>query len=219
MTIVRDQIHCLVPKNDAVMIVIEDDCDATTIQSRRGLRTLITSNVIQIKIHLPAVRRHMSVNHFLSIVLQCHVVRCHCLDICRTHHRELRCKPGRTDMSKTSRIDHQLVLLGLAIGLIFPVHRVQVSSTCLLLSLSLISVTLDFDFRSSACTNNQMLCVSTVRSFDTHPRSASALLSFHRNLCLSGFLFLSFHPSCPSRIFLCLSFFGSSIGYSSCVSL
>ena len=27
-------------------------------------------------------------------------------------------------MSKTSRIDHQLVLLSLAIGLIFPVHRV-----------------------------------------------------------------------------------------------
>ena len=85
-------------------------------------------------------------------------------------------------MSKTSRTDHQLVLLSLVARLIFPIHRVptflavfqreypeslicasnrvhlrklgcgvdvfgvQVSSTCLLLSLSLLSVTLDFDF-------------------------------------------------------------------------
>ena len=50
--------------------------------------------------------------------------RCHCLNVCRTHHWELRCEPGWTDMSKTSGIDHQLVLLSLAIGLIFPIHRV-----------------------------------------------------------------------------------------------
>ena len=42
------------------------------------------------------------------------------------------------------------------------------------------------------------------RSFDTHPRIASAPLSVLRNLCLSGFLFLSCHPSCPCGIFLCL---------------
>ena len=29
MTIVRYQIHCLVSKNDAIIIVIEDDCHAT----------------------------------------------------------------------------------------------------------------------------------------------------------------------------------------------
>ena len=58
---------------------------------------------------------------------------------------------------------------------------------------------------AAACTNNQQLHVRAIRSFDTHLRSASALLSFHRNLHLSGFLFLSCHPSCPCRIFLCLS--------------
>ena len=34
MTIVRYQIHCPVSKNDAVIIVIGDDCDATTFQCR-----------------------------------------------------------------------------------------------------------------------------------------------------------------------------------------
>ena len=44
-----------------------------------------------------AVRHHTSVNHFLSAVLQCHVVRCHSFDVCRTHHWKLRCKPWWTD--------------------------------------------------------------------------------------------------------------------------
>ena len=34
MTIVRYQIHCLVSQNDAVIIVIEDDCHATMFQCR-----------------------------------------------------------------------------------------------------------------------------------------------------------------------------------------
>ena len=34
MTIVRYQIHCLVSKNDAIIIVIEDDCHATMFQCR-----------------------------------------------------------------------------------------------------------------------------------------------------------------------------------------
>ena len=73
-----------------------------------------------------AVRRHVSANHFFvhSVALQCHVVRCHSLNVCRTHHWKLRCKPGWADMSITSRIDHQLVLFSLSIGLIFPIHRV-----------------------------------------------------------------------------------------------
>ena len=33
-----------------------------------------------------AVRHHMTVNDFLFVVLQCHVVRCHSFDVCRTHH-------------------------------------------------------------------------------------------------------------------------------------
>ena len=44
-----------------------------------------------------AVRHHMSVNHFLSVALQCHVVRFHSFDVCRTHNWKLRCNPGWTD--------------------------------------------------------------------------------------------------------------------------
>ena len=53
---------------------------------------------------------------------------------------------------------------------------------------------------AAACTNNQQLCVHTFHSFDTHLRIAGVLLSFLRNLCLSGFLFLSCHPSCFCHI-------------------
>ena len=138
------------------------------------------------------------------------------------------------------------MLLSLAIGLIFPDHRVltfllsssEISrvphrriqsclletnqmavQTCLvstffnllLLSLSLISVTLDFDLPVSlplpevwaaACTNSHQHCVRTFRRFDTHPRSGSVLSSSHRNFCLSGFLVLSCHPSCRCQISL-----------------
>ena len=78
----------------------------------------------------------------------------------------------------------------------------------LLLSLALISVTLDFDFLSpcfclevwaAACTKKKQLCVRTFLSFDTRPRIASALLSFPRDLCLSGFLFLP--PFLPMQDF------------------
>ena len=60
---------------------------------------------------------------------------------------------------------------------------------------------------SAACTFNQQLCVHTFHSFDILHRIVSVLLSFPRTLCLSGFLFLSCHPSCPCRISLCLSLF------------
>ena len=95
MTIVRDHIRCLVPKNDAVTIVIEDDCDATTFQCRSAQERFV--HVHHVKCDLDqnssaAVRHHTSVNHFLSVVLQCHVVRCHSFNVCRTHHWKLRCK-------------------------------------------------------------------------------------------------------------------------------
>ena len=118
MTIVRDEIHCLVPENDAVVIVIEQDCDATTFPHARHVKCDQDQN------SSTAVRHHTSINHFLSTVLQCHVVRCHSFNVCGTHHWKLRCKPGWTDMSKTSRMDHQLVLLSLVPRLIFPNHRV-----------------------------------------------------------------------------------------------
>ena len=90
---------------------------------RRGLRTFITSHVVWTKDSFPTVCHHVPVHHSLSVVLQCHVVRCHSFDVCRTHHWKLRCKPGWADMSKTSRIDHQLVLLSFLLRLIFPIHR------------------------------------------------------------------------------------------------
>ena len=81
MTIVRYQIHCLVSKNDAVIIVI--DC---------------------VHVH------HVSVNHFfiLSAVLQCHVVRSHSFNVEVTVGN---CGAKWADMSKTSRIDHVLLSL------------------------------------------------------------------------------------------------------------
>ena len=75
MTIVRYQIHCLVSKNDAVIIMIEDDCDATTFQCRSAQERF--AFVHHVKCDLDensstAVCHRMSVNHFLSVVLQCH---------------------------------------------------------------------------------------------------------------------------------------------------
>ena len=77
------------------------------------------------------VRHHVPVHHFLSVVLQCHVVRCHSFDVCRTHHWKLRCKPWWADMSKTSRIDHQLVLLSLDWKTDLPISPCTDVSCCL----------------------------------------------------------------------------------------
>ena len=57
--------------------------------------------------------RHVSVHHFLTIMLQCHVVCSHCFDIRSTHHWELWCEPQWANMPKASRIDHQLVGISL----------------------------------------------------------------------------------------------------------
>ena len=56
---------------------------------RRGLRTFITSNVIWIKIRFPLFVTTCPYPTFLCVVLQCHVVRCHSVDVCRTHHLEI----------------------------------------------------------------------------------------------------------------------------------
>ena len=144
-------------------------------------------------------------------------------------------------MSKTSRIDHQLVLLSFPFGsrmvtrLIFPIHRVptflavfqreyprvphlRLQFGCCVnvfgvtftdfVSLEIstfLSPFLCLEFLAATCTNNEQL---TFRNFETHPRIVSVLLSFRRNLCLSGFLFLSCNPSCPCPIFLCRSLSG-----------
>ena len=89
MTIVRYQIHCLVSKNDAVIIVIEDDCDATLFQRRCAQERSAHSHRVKCGLDqnsFSTVRHHVSENYFLSIMLQCHVVCCHCLNMCRTHH-------------------------------------------------------------------------------------------------------------------------------------
>ena len=132
----RYQIHCLVPKNDAIIIVIEDDCHATMFQCRSALERFAHVHHVKSDLDQDSFSRSSSrAHHFLSVVLQCHVVRCHSIDVCRTHHWKLRCKPRWADMSKTSRIDHQLVLLSFPLlsspllsqigtRLIFPIHRV-----------------------------------------------------------------------------------------------
>ena len=102
---------------------------------RRGLRTF-TPNVMWITIRFP-LPHHLPVHHFLSVVLQCHVVRRHSIEICGTHHWKLRCKPRWADMTKTSRVDHQLVLLGFPLlsligtRLVFPFHPCTEVSCCL----------------------------------------------------------------------------------------
>ena len=70
----RYQIHCLVSKNDAVIIVIEDDCHATMFQCRSAQERF--AHVHHVKCDLDqdsfsTVRHHVPVHHFLSVVLQC----------------------------------------------------------------------------------------------------------------------------------------------------
>ena len=60
------------------------------------------------------VRRHMSIYHFLSVLLQCHVDCCHSLNVCRTHHWKLRCKPGGQTCPKHPES---------IISSTFPIHR------------------------------------------------------------------------------------------------
>ena len=111
-----------------VIIVIEHDFDATTCQCRSARDRFAHFYHIQLcfgsKNLSTKVRRHVSVNHSLSAVLQCHVVRRHCLNVGTTHDWELRCKPEWSDISIASRIDHQFVFFCLAIGLVFLIHRV-----------------------------------------------------------------------------------------------
>ena len=92
MAIVRDQIHCHVPKNDAIVIVIENECDATTFQCRCAQEGFAHAHHVKCDLdqNSSTAGRHVSVNHFLSTVLQCHVVCCHSLTVCGTHLWKLR---------------------------------------------------------------------------------------------------------------------------------
>ena len=84
MTIVRNQIHCLVMENGVIVIVTENDWDSLAFQfgcaqewfayahhSKRHLYQHSSANV----------PRQVTINNVLSVVLQCHVACCHCLDV------------------------------------------------------------------------------------------------------------------------------------------
>ena len=95
------------------------------------------------------------------------------------------------------------------------------SSTCLLLSLSLIFLSpwistvpcLYLEICSSTCTNNQMLCVHTFHSFDILHRIVSVLLLFLRNLCLSGFFSFLATFLALAGFFLAFFFLGVCIDF------
>ena len=80
----RYRIHCLVSKNDAIIIVIEDDCHATMFQCRSAQERFAHVHHVNCDLDqdsFSTVRHHVPVHHFLSVVLQCHVVRCHSVDV------------------------------------------------------------------------------------------------------------------------------------------
>ena len=65
MTIVRFLFHCLVSKNDAVIIVIEDDCDATMFQCRSAQEKFAHAHHVKCDLDpnsSTAVRRHVPAN-------------------------------------------------------------------------------------------------------------------------------------------------------------
>ena len=84
MAIVRNQVQCLAPENDAVVIVIENDCDATTFQRRCAQKRFAQAHLVENDLNQNSsatVRRHVSVHHFLFRVSQRLIVRCHCLNV------------------------------------------------------------------------------------------------------------------------------------------
>ena len=168
-----------------VVTVIEDDCNATTFQCRSAQERFAHAHHVKCDLDQNSSTRCSSSRvrqPFFVHMLQCHVVRCHSLNVCRTHHWKLRCKTrvdrhvqniqnrsstrapqscNRTDLpnspcadvscclpARISRVPHlRIQSCSLETNLIaVQTFGVQVSSTCLLLSLSLISVTLYFDF-------------------------------------------------------------------------
>ena len=71
MTIVRNQIHCLVSKNNAVVIVIEDDCHATTFQCLSAQERFAHAHHVKGDLYQnlsATIRRHVSIHHFSSEV-------------------------------------------------------------------------------------------------------------------------------------------------------
>ena len=70
MTIVRNQIHCFVQENDAVVTVIENDCHATTFQCRCAQERFAHAHHVKgdlSQISSATVCRHVPEHHFVSM--------------------------------------------------------------------------------------------------------------------------------------------------------
>ena len=71
MTNVLNQIHCLVPKNNAVIIVIENDRHAASFQCGCAQERFAHTHHAKIDLYQNSsatARRHVSTHHYPSIV-------------------------------------------------------------------------------------------------------------------------------------------------------
>ena len=132
----RYQIHCLISKNDAIIIVIEDDCHATMFQCRSAQERFAHVNHVKCDLDqdlFSTVRDHVPVQQtlFVRSVAVLRVFAATASTFVELTIGNCGSEPGWADMSKTSRIDHQLVLLSFPIRLIFPNSQCTDVSCCL----------------------------------------------------------------------------------------
>ena len=77
----RNEIYCVTPDNDAIVTVIENDCDSLTFQCGCAYEWFAHARHIKRGLYQNSsatVRRHVTINNFLSTMLLCHVVCSHC---------------------------------------------------------------------------------------------------------------------------------------------
>ena len=160
---------------------------------RRRLRTFITSNVIWIKILFPLIvvtcpytlfaATASTKNSPLEIAVQPMVGR-HVQNIQNRSSTRAPQSSNQTDLPNSQCAD---------VSCCIPVN---ISSTDFCHLGFRLSRALAFALRFvRLLVPTIRYFVSILSSFDIHHRIVSVLLSFLRNLCLSGFLFLSCHPS------------------------
>ena len=231
MTIMRHQIRCLVPENDAIVIVIEDGRDSLTFQCTCAQEWFAHAHQVKELRCEPCwtdmpetttiTHQLVLTNLFVNLRPNVHPNSLFCQGLVLSSNENIHSPSSTHPTSLIVFICDELNDCGENAG-------VHVPSLCLLYSLSLTSDTLDFAFplpfpkASDACASSQLPCVCTLRSFDTHPRSTKVSLQLvHRSPCLCGLLCLSSHLSCPLPNFHCPFPFremaSTSIGSSSCV--
>ena len=88
MTIVRDQIRCLDPKNDAVVSVIVNDRASSTFQSRSAQEWFANAHHVECDVYQNSSDTGCDIYLFLSTVLQRHVVCCHCFNVRSANYRK-----------------------------------------------------------------------------------------------------------------------------------